>query len=113
MKLSKIAIGLLLAAGTVSATGTKKYIVTYPSGTDQSSVNKSAQHLEESGCTIRHRYHLIKALAVECPDDTMEDFQIWAQDHGQNPTIEEDQVVCRTASWTWVSKLTVIHRSLF
>ncbi|KAF8245810.1 hypothetical protein K440DRAFT_386828 [Wilcoxina mikolae CBS 423.85] len=93
MKFSTIATGLLLAAGTVSATGIKKYIITYPSGTDQPSVDKSAQHLEESGCTIRHRYHLIKALAVECPDDAMENFQIWAQGHGQNPTIEEDQIV--------------------
>jgi hypothetical protein len=42
----------------------------------------------------------------------MKSFEVWAQGQGQHPTIEEDQIVRRTAPGTCVSVLTAIHRSL-
>ncbi|KAI5796749.1 hypothetical protein FPQ18DRAFT_323304 [Pyronema domesticum] len=89
MKFSTVLATMLFAAGTALA-ATKKYIITYPKGTDLSAAK---QQLEADGMTVTWTYTLINALAVEGPETAMDKFQVWTEANGPKPEIEEDQTV--------------------
>lgn len=54
MKLSTVTAGVLLAAA--SSVAAKKYIVTYPRGTDMKFVEAKAQGFKDKGATVSHIY---------------------------------------------------------
>ncbi|KAI5819087.1 hypothetical protein BZA77DRAFT_305668 [Pyronema omphalodes] len=89
MKFSTVFAAMLFVAGTALAEN-KKYIITYPKGTDLSAAK---QQLEADGMTIKWTYTLINALAVEGPEAAMDKFQVWTESNGPKPEIEEDQIV--------------------
>ncbi|KAF8426573.1 hypothetical protein EV426DRAFT_591887 [Tirmania nivea] len=89
MKLSLLALFASLAVAF--AAKRKTYLVTFPDDTPQSEVDKAASDFEKSGCSINHRYTLIKGFSVVANQDMINSFKASANE--KYPTIVEDQVV--------------------
>ncbi|CAO3636698.1 unnamed protein product [Mucor hiemalis] len=67
------------------------YIVTFKHDTPEDVIEQEAKKVEQSGCTIKHRYNAaIKGFSVEVPDDSVQTLSLTSP-HIQG--VEADGVV--------------------
>ncbi|TLD28180.1 hypothetical protein PspLS_03186 [Pyricularia sp. CBS 133598] len=86
----------IIAALTLVSTGLavevkKQVIITYPSETPDSVVQKAKDTITESGGVITHSYDIIKGFAATVGEKILE--TVSTLDNQYKATVEEDQVL--------------------
>ncbi|KAK3625678.1 hypothetical protein LTR56_020290 [Elasticomyces elasticus] len=81
----------LFAALCLAAAPEKQVIISYPSGTAQSVLDKTEQQIIEAGGEILHKFTLIQGFVAKLSEKAKDAVQAFGNSNGM--LIEEDQTV--------------------